>query len=93
MVSDFSKDIYSKYHEGKPVRDETVNKLILNVKDKSNYVVHIRNLKYYLEKGLVLKHVNRCIKFKQSTWLQPWVDFNTENENNQPVSFTRIYSN
>ena len=78
MVSGFSKDIYSKYHEGKPVRDETVNKLILNVKDKSNYVVHIRNLKYYLEKGLVLKHVNRCIKFKQSTWLKPWIDFNTE---------------
>ena len=74
MVSDFSKDIYSKCHEGKPVRDETVNKLILNVKDKSNYVVHIRNLKYYLEKGLVLKHVNRCIKFKQSTWLHSWID-------------------
>ena len=28
MVSDFGKDIYSKYHEGKPVRDETLNKLI-----------------------------------------------------------------
>lgn len=87
MVSDFSKDIYSKYHEGKPVRDETVNKLILNVKDKSNYVVHIRNLKYYLEKGLVLKHVNRCIKFKQSTWLKPWIDFNTEKRKESTSEF------
>ncbi len=77
MVSDFSKSIYSHYHEGKPVTDEKINKLILNVRDKTNYVVHIRNLKYYLETALVLKQINRCIKFKQSKWLKPWIDFNT----------------
>ena len=53
-------------------------KLILNVRDKNNYVVHIRNLKYYLEQGLVLQQINRCIKFKQSKWLKPCIDFNTE---------------
>ena len=52
MVSDFSKEIYSIYHEGKPVKYESVKKLILNVRDKTNYVVHIRNLKYYLEKRI-----------------------------------------
>ena len=78
MVSNFSKDIYKDYHGGKDVKDENVKKLILSVRDKFKYVLHIRNLKYYLEKGLVLKHVHRCIKFKQSEWLQPWIDFNTE---------------
>ena len=87
MVSDFSKDIYMQYHEGKPVKDENGKKLILNVRDKTNYVVHIRNLKYYLENGLVLTKINRCIKFKQSKWLKPWIDFNTEKRRESTSEF------
>ena len=37
MVSDFSKSIYKTYHKGKEVKDPATKKLILNVKDKSNY--------------------------------------------------------
>ena len=33
-------------------------------------VLHIRNQKYYLEKGLVLKVIYRCIKLSQSDWLK-----------------------
>ena len=77
MVSDFSKTIYGEYHNGKQVTDEKGKKLILNVMDKTCYVVHIRNLKYYLEMGLKLKQIHRTIKFKQSEWLKPWIDFNT----------------
>ena len=51
---------------------------MLNVKDKTNYDVQINNLRYYLQKGLVLKRVSRCIKSKQSDWLKEWIDFNTE---------------
>ena len=46
--------------------------------DKDKYIIHIRNLKYYLEKGLVLKQVHRCIKFNQSNWLKECIDFNTD---------------
>jgi hypothetical protein len=70
MVSDFSKSVYNTYHKGEEVKHETTKKLILNVKDKTNYVVHINNLKYHLQKGLVLNRVSRCIKFKQSDWLK-----------------------
>jgi len=78
MVSDFSKTIYGKYHNGKQVIDEKGKKLILSVRDKKHYVVHIRNLKYYLEMGLKLTEIHRTIKFKQSEWLKPWIDFNTD---------------
>ena len=78
MVSDVSKDIYKCYNDGKTVRDEKTSKLLLTLYDKDKYVIHIRNLKYYLEKGLVLKQVHRCIKFNQSEWLKEWIDFNTE---------------
>ena len=55
MVSDFSKRIYSHYHDGKPFKEETVKKLVLNVKDKTNYVVHIRTLEILLGKRINIK--------------------------------------
>ena len=78
MVPDVSKDIFKQYHDGKYVKDEKTSKLLLTLHDKGKYVIHIRNLKYYLEKGLVLKNVHRCIKFYQSAWLKEWIDFNTK---------------
>ena len=78
MVSDVNKETYKQYHDGKDVKDEKTSKLLLTLYDKETYVIHIRNSEYYLEKGLILKNVHRCIKFSQSAWLKEWIDFNTE---------------
>ena len=40
-------------------------KLVTNLHDKSEYVIHIRNLKQVLNNGLILKNVYRLIKFNQ----------------------------
>ena len=77
MISDVSKEIHKQYHGGKTVRDQRTSKLLLALYDKAEYVIHVRNLKCYLEKGLVLTNVHRCIKFSQSAWLKEWIDFNT----------------
>ena len=45
---------------------------------KKEYVVNKINLKQTLDHGLVLKKVHRVIKFKQETWLKPYIDMNTE---------------
>ena len=37
-----------------------------------------RNLKYYLSKGWILTKVHRILEFKQSAWMKPYNDFNTE---------------
>ena len=63
MVSDVSKEIYKQYHNGKDVKDEKSFKLTLTLYDKEKYVIHIRHLKYYLDKGLVLKRIHRCTNF------------------------------
>ena len=55
-----------------------INKLAPNLMSKKNYVVHCRNLKYYLSKGLVLKKVHKILEFKQSAWMKPYTDFNTQ---------------
>ena len=43
------------------------NKLVCNLYDKKNYVVHIRALKQALNYGLVLKKEHRIIQFNQKT--------------------------
>ena len=52
---------------------EKLQKLVANLHDKTEYFVHIRYLKQVLNHGLVLKKVNRVIKFIQNAWLKPYI--------------------
>ena len=47
------------------VNIDKYNKLVCNLYDKKNYVVHIRSLKQALNHGLILKKVHRVIQFNQ----------------------------
>jgi hypothetical protein len=58
--------------------NDKMKKLVPNLYDKIKYVVHIKNLQYYLKKGLVLTKIHRVLEFDQSYWLKPYIDFNTE---------------
>ena len=57
---------------------EKVKKLVANLHDKNEYVLHIRNLKQALNHGLILRKVHRVIKFNQNAWLKPCTDMNTK---------------
>ena len=43
-----------------------VEKLVANLHDKSEYVIHIRKLKQALNHGLILQKVHKLIKFNQN---------------------------
>ena len=53
-------------------------KLTPHFHPRYNYVCHARNLKYYVEHGLIIKKVHKVLYFDQSNWLEPWIRFNTE---------------
>ena len=44
---------------------EKVEKLVTNLQDKNEYVIHIRNLKQALNNGSVLRKVQTMIKFNK----------------------------
>ena len=53
-------------------------KLVCNLFNKKEYVIHVNSLKQALNHGLKLKKNHRVIEFNQESWLTPYIDMNTE---------------
>ena len=66
MLSDYCKKIADEYE----IKVGDVKKLIPNLGNKTNYVVHYRNLQLYLSLGMKLTKIHRVLKFKQSDWMK-----------------------
>ena len=62
----------------KRMKIDICKKLVCNLRNKKNYVVHIKSLKKALNHGLKLKKVHKIIEFNQEAWLKPYIDMNTE---------------
>ena len=68
-----------------------IKKLVTNLHDKTEHVIHIRNLKQALNHGLILKSVHRVIKFNQKAWLKPYVDMNTKLRKRAKNNFEKYF--
>ena len=89
-------------HNDYPLAPETmvlnrVNKLTPNLRNKTKYILHHRNLGLYLSLGLKLTKIHRIIEFKQSKWLAPYITLNTnlrtEAKNNFEKDFFKLMNN
>ena len=88
-LSDHKRELFRHYYNGKEPKDEKTPKLVLNLLDKERYVIHIKALKFYLEKGLKVKQYHGIIKFQQRAWLKTWIDFNTEKRKEAKSNFEK----
>ena len=68
-----------------------VMKLIPNLGEKTNYVLHYRNLQLYLSLGMRLTKTDKVLKFRQSDWMKKYIDFNTERRTNAANSFEKDF--
>ena len=69
----------------------TSEKLFPNLYDKTKYVVHYENLRFYQKHELQLIKVHRILKFKQSALIKPYIDFNTAKRRAAKSSFLQAY--
>ena len=87
MLSKYCKKIADK-HE---IKVGDVKKLIPNLGNKTNYVVHYRNLQLYLSLGMKLTKIHRVLKFKQSDWMKKYIDFNNKKKMNAANDFEKDF--
>ena len=62
-------------------------KLMSTLYDKTNYIVHFRNLKLYLRLGLELKKIHRILAFDQKPFMKKYIDLNIEKRKAATSSF------
>ena len=74
QMSDFQRRLMADLDLTTPETE----KLLLTLEDKEKYVVHYRNLQFYLRQGMRMKNVNRVIEFDQEPWMEPYIRMNTE---------------
>ena len=74
-----------------------VEKLIPNLRDKTKYVIHYKNLIQCLKSGMKLKKIHRGIKFIESEWMKPYIEMNTKlrakAKNNFEKDFYKLMNN
>ena len=62
---------------GVGVAPTEVEKLVPNLRNKERYVLHYRNLQFYLSLGMRLTKIHRALHFRQSPWMEPYIRMNT----------------
>ena len=65
MLSDYCKKMAEEYG----IKFGDVMKLIPNLGDKTNYLLHYKNIQLYLSLGMKLTKIHRVLKFIQSNWM------------------------
>ena len=72
-------------------------KLVPNLHNKTNYIIHYCNLNLYLELGLHLTNVHRVLSFNKSLWLKNYINFSarqrTAAKNDVAKDFFKLMNN
>jgi len=68
-LSPFQKQLKDKLK----IADDQVEKLITDLSDKNNYTLHYKNLQLYLQLGMKLIKINKCLSYNSEAWLKDYI--------------------
>ena len=87
-----SKDDFGLYMKSIMLKNYVSHKkLICDWTDKKNYLIHYRKLKFYVRHCMKINKVHSLISFKQSKWLENYIDFNTQKRNQAVNDFEKDF--
>ena len=75
------------------IKASKIKKLIPNLSNKRNYIVHYRNLQLYMVLGMQLTKIHRILPFDQSPWLKTYIDINTNMRARENNDFEKSFFN
>ena len=92
MNKKINPDNFNDYmKEIKPDTNIQPSKLICDWSDKKNYLIHYRLLKFYIRHGMIVDKIHNVISFKQSRWLEKYINFNTQKRNKAKNDFEKDF--
>jgi len=77
-LSPYNAELVEDIDEGRFAKTE---KLIPHLGKRNYYVIHYRELQYYVKLGMIVDEVTEVLSFEQSNWLAPYIALNTEKRN------------
>ena len=92
---DYPNDLQDLHHDFLFLSERLVvnntEKLISNLQNKKDDVVHINTLKQALEHGLKSINVHQVIEFEQEEWLKEYINLNTELRKKASIDFEKDF--
>ena len=55
--------------------------MIPNLGNENKYIVHYKNLQFYLSLAMKLTKTHRALQFKQSDWIKKYINFKNSKKN------------
>ena len=85
------KELHDKFNDFPLAPEHRNKKLCCTLEDKTRYISHENNLKFYLKQGLELAKIHNVIQFQQKPFLKEYIDFNTEKRKNSKNDFEKEF--
>ena len=85
ILSNYFREIINNY-KFQLVESELLYQILVTKR-----LLHYRNLQLYLELGMKLTWVHWVLKFKQSQWLKPYINFNIKKDKKTSDSFEKDF--
>lgn len=90
-LTDFMREQWKQLNGDTSKSYRGCQKLLLTHWSKSNYVVHGKLLQYYVNHGLVITKIHRCLQFFQAAFFEPYITYNSRRRAEATNSFEKDY--